>query len=65
MGKNRHTLEITKLQQKIKTLPIIASAFFFLWGEFFCHLTTKTDPVEVINFMKKCAKVSRFSGTVF
>jgi hypothetical protein len=35
MEKNRHTSEITKLQPKIKTLPISASAFyFFLWGEF-------------------------------
>jgi hypothetical protein len=34
MEKNRQTLEITKLQPKIKTLPIFASAFIFLWGEF-------------------------------
>jgi hypothetical protein len=32
MEKIRHTLEITKLQPKIKPLPISASAFYFSLG---------------------------------
>jgi hypothetical protein len=65
MGKNRHTLEITKLQQKIKTLPIIARAFLFFFRGEFLPLDNKNRSSGSHKFYEKMWPTSPDSQELF